>query len=124
MLYSFLSSVWRASALRSSASSTERASPSRARWSTPSTRGLPAGARAAEPPEPDDDALPPPPPEGFVPCTTVTLPPSMILQPFCWATVALLVYSLPQRQTRSCASAAEAVANEAAARKIREAVFI
>jgi hypothetical protein len=47
----------------------------------------------------------------------------MTLQPFCWAMVALLVYSLPQRHTRSCEDAGRAANNEPA-RKMREAVFM
>ena len=77
----------------------------RARWSVLSTRGLPAGARTAPapaPPEGDAAAT------GRAPWTTVTLPPSMILQPRLWASAALLVYSLPQRQTFSCACACTA----------------
>ena len=85
------------------------------------------GARAALPPPlpPPLDTLPPE-PAGRGVWTTVTLPPSMTLQPRFCASAALLVYSLPQRQTRSCACAGSEAseANEAMRDTTRDEVFM
>src|SRR6218665_831622 len=96
-LYSLSSSAWRASALRSSDSRMARMSAARAFWSLLAGRGVGGGGGVVGGGGADG---------GWLPCTTVTLPPSISLQPRSLACAALFVYSLPQREMRSFASAA------------------